>query len=145
MINTLSWIFIVLARWNNSPMVDISVHSDTLSWFQTNQSALLFNTLCLAEKQQIPILFYFVWPNSTIYHHTWGKHHNSYTTYVVSQQSRSWSKRFKEEKCEQITKSTEYSSHGHLLRWPKIITRHDWMMIILYSMDIPYTNLTNLL
>jgi hypothetical protein len=25
--------FIVLAHWNNSPQVDMSLHSDTLSWF----------------------------------------------------------------------------------------------------------------
>jgi len=55
--NTLSWIFIVLAHWNNSPEVDISLHWDTSSWFQDNQSLfLLLKTVCLADKQQIPIL-----------------------------------------------------------------------------------------
>jgi hypothetical protein len=39
--NTLSWIFIVLAYWKNSPRVDISLHSDTLFWFRENQSLLL--------------------------------------------------------------------------------------------------------
>jgi hypothetical protein len=29
-----SWIFIVLAHWNNSPGVDMRPHSDTLSWFR---------------------------------------------------------------------------------------------------------------
>jgi hypothetical protein len=54
--NTLSWIFIVLAHWNNSPQVDMLPHADTLSWFQANQSLLfLLNAECLAEKQQIPI------------------------------------------------------------------------------------------
>ena len=38
--NTLSWIFIVLAHWNNSPWLDMWPHSDTLSWFQANQSLL---------------------------------------------------------------------------------------------------------
>jgi hypothetical protein len=28
----MSLIFIVLAHWNNSPRVDMSLHSDTLSW-----------------------------------------------------------------------------------------------------------------
>jgi hypothetical protein len=52
--NKLSWIFIVLAHWNNSPRVDMSLHSDTLSWFRANQSLfLLFNTVYLVEKQQI--------------------------------------------------------------------------------------------
>ena len=27
-------IFIVLAHWNNSPLVDMSLHSDTLFWFR---------------------------------------------------------------------------------------------------------------
>jgi len=35
--NALSWIFIVLAHWNNSHWVDMSLHSDTLSWFWINQ------------------------------------------------------------------------------------------------------------
>jgi hypothetical protein len=56
-INTLSWIFIVLAHWNNSPCTDMSIHSDTLFWFRANQFLLfLLNAECLAEKQQIPIL-----------------------------------------------------------------------------------------
>ena len=56
-INTLSWIFIVLAHWNNSPWTDMSIHSDTLFWFWANQFLLfLINAECLAEKQQIPIL-----------------------------------------------------------------------------------------
>jgi len=32
MSNTLNWIFIVLVHWNNSPQVDMSLHSDTFSW-----------------------------------------------------------------------------------------------------------------
>ena len=56
-INTLSWIFIMLAHWNNSPQIDISLHSDTLFWLRAIQSLLfLLNAACLAEKQQIPIL-----------------------------------------------------------------------------------------
>ena len=57
----LSLIFIVLAHWNNSLRADMSLHSDTLFWFRANQSLLfLLNVVCLAEKQQIPIL---VWPD----------------------------------------------------------------------------------
>jgi hypothetical protein len=52
-----SWVFIVLAHWNNSPRVDMSLHSDTLFWFRANQSLLfLLYAACLAEKPQIPIL-----------------------------------------------------------------------------------------
>ena len=52
-----SWIFIVLDHWNNSPWVDMSLYSDLLFWFWANQSLLLLlNAACLAEKQQILIL-----------------------------------------------------------------------------------------
>ena len=34
--STLSLIIIVLAHWNNSQWIDMSLHSDTLSWFQAN-------------------------------------------------------------------------------------------------------------
>jgi hypothetical protein len=55
--NTLSWIFIVLANWNNSPQIDMLPHSDALSWFWANQSFLfLLDAAFLAEKQQMPIL-----------------------------------------------------------------------------------------
>ena len=53
---TLSWIFTVLGHWSNSWRVDMSLHSDTLSWFLANQSLLHLNAARLAEKQQIPIL-----------------------------------------------------------------------------------------
>jgi hypothetical protein len=44
----LSWIFIVLAHWNNSPRIDMLPHSDTLSWFRMNQSLLfLLNVLTM--------------------------------------------------------------------------------------------------
>jgi hypothetical protein len=38
--NSLSWIFIVLAHWNNSLWIDMSPYSDTLSWSRTNKSLL---------------------------------------------------------------------------------------------------------
>jgi hypothetical protein len=48
----------VLPHWNNSLRVDMSLHLDTLFWFQANQSFLfLLNAARLAEKQQIPMLF----------------------------------------------------------------------------------------
>ena len=39
-INILRWIFIVLAHVSNSPRIDMSLHSDTLSWFRANHSLL---------------------------------------------------------------------------------------------------------
>jgi len=64
--NTLSPIIIVLAHWNNSPGINMSLHSDTLSWFRANQSLLfLLNDVCLAEKQGLK--------------HTLGDHSNHYT------------------------------------------------------------------
>ena len=50
------------SSWSNSPQVDMWLHSDTLSWFRANQSLLfLLNAVCLAEKEQIPILWSLVW------------------------------------------------------------------------------------
>jgi hypothetical protein len=47
-------IFIVLAHWNNSPRVDMSLHSDTLFWFRADQSLFfLLNAACL-EYVHIP-------------------------------------------------------------------------------------------
>ena len=73
----LSWIFIVLAHWNNSQRKDMSLHSDTSFWFRANQSLLfLLNAVCLAEKQQIPIIF-FLWfdpsraPTQDLPHSRW--------------------------------------------------------------------------
>ena len=55
--SSLSWIFYSLVHWNNSPRIDMSPRSYTLSWFRANQSLPFFlNAACLAEKQQIPIL-----------------------------------------------------------------------------------------
>jgi hypothetical protein len=69
----MSWIYIVLSHWNNSPRVDMSLHSDTLFWFRANQSLLfLLNTAWLAEKQHIPILKSLVWPD-------WGSNPRSTT------------------------------------------------------------------
>jgi hypothetical protein len=46
-----------LKKTNNSPRVDMSLHSDRLSRFRANQSLLfLLNAAFLEEKQQIPIL-----------------------------------------------------------------------------------------
>jgi hypothetical protein len=54
--------FIVLDHWNNSLLIDMSPHSDTLSWFRDNQTWLfLLNAACLAQKKQIPILWSLVW------------------------------------------------------------------------------------
>jgi hypothetical protein len=53
-----------------SPLEANSLHFETLSWFWTYQSLFLFiSYACLAEKQQIPIVQYFVWPEleHTIY------------------------------------------------------------------------------
>jgi hypothetical protein len=76
----------VLAHWNNSPRVDMSLHSDILFWFRANQSLLfLLNAAWLAEKQQIPILvFGLTRPmlEPTIYR-TWDEHTNHYATDAV--------------------------------------------------------------
>jgi hypothetical protein len=45
------------AHWNNISRIDMSPSSDTLFWFGATQSLLfLLNAVCLAVKQQKPIL-----------------------------------------------------------------------------------------
>ena len=53
LINILSWIFIVLAHWNNSPLVDMLLHSDTLLWFRAcRHVASLWHITLIPLKQQ---------------------------------------------------------------------------------------------
>ena len=76
--------FIELAHWNNSPQIDMLPHSDTLSWFRANQSLLfLLKTVCLAEKQQIPILYSSVWARTHDLPHSRRVRYH-YTTDAVS-------------------------------------------------------------
>ena len=43
----------MLAYWNNSPRIDMSPHSDTLSWFRANQSVhFLLSTWRKSNKYQ---------------------------------------------------------------------------------------------
>jgi hypothetical protein len=84
--NTLSWNFIVLAHrhWNNSPLIDMSTHSDTLSWFQASKS-LLFSPYCSVISREATNTNYIVFGftrsglEPTIYC-TRGEHGNHYTT-----------------------------------------------------------------
>ena len=41
MMMVISWIFKLLARWNNSLQIHMSLYSDTSSWFQAIQSCYL--------------------------------------------------------------------------------------------------------
>ena len=78
----LKHIFLVLAHWNNSPRIDMSLHSDTLSWFQAYQCFLVLNDVCLAEKHQIPIFIVFGLTQSGLelmIYNTRGEHANHYT------------------------------------------------------------------
>ena len=53
--NTLSWICIVYLT-ETSPQIEMLSSSDTLFWYQANQSLLfLLNAAFLAEKQQMQI------------------------------------------------------------------------------------------
>ena len=50
---------IVIVHWNNSTRVDMSLRSDTVYWFRTNQSLLfLLNAVCLARSYKY---FHNVW------------------------------------------------------------------------------------
>ena len=44
--NTLSWTFKVPAHWNNSPWLDMSPHSDTLSWSEQTSRCSFSLMLC---------------------------------------------------------------------------------------------------
>jgi hypothetical protein len=44
-----SKIVIVLVHWNKNPQIDMSLHSNTLSWLRVSQSKRV------ADQQQIPI------------------------------------------------------------------------------------------
>jgi hypothetical protein len=62
----ISWILVVLAHWNNSLQINMSAHSDTLSWFW---ASLCSFPLMLCNKYQ----FYSLWIERiglkpTIYH-----------------------------------------------------------------------------
>jgi hypothetical protein len=58
------WIVIELVHWNTRPWIDMSLQSDTVFWFLSNQSLLfLLNASCLADKQQIQIVYSLVWPD----------------------------------------------------------------------------------
>jgi len=77
----------MLAHWNNSPQIDMSPHSDTVSWFWANQSLLfLLNTACLVQNQKYEI--YSLWfdptgVESTMYR-TWDEQANHYTNDTVA-------------------------------------------------------------
>ena len=75
-----SKIVIVLVHWNNNPQVDMSLHSNVLSWLRASLSE------CVAEKQQIPILIFFGFTWSGLeptFYHTPDEIANHYTTDVV--------------------------------------------------------------
>ena len=80
--------FIVLAHWNNSLWVDMTLHSDTLFRFRANQPLLfLLHAACLVEKQQKSsfIVFGLILPGlepPTIYR-TRGEHANHYAIDAV--------------------------------------------------------------
>ena len=56
----------ILAHWNNTLRIDMSLNSNTLSWFRAKQSLLfLLNAVCLAEKYNVANsnFIVFVWPD----------------------------------------------------------------------------------
>jgi hypothetical protein len=76
--------FKVRTRWNIILRIDMSLYSDTLSWFRANQSfpvLFLINAACLAVKQHIPISLSLVWPElKLMINYTYDEHANDYTT-----------------------------------------------------------------
>jgi hypothetical protein len=82
---TLSGIFIVLSHWNNSPRLDMSLHSDTLSRFRANQSLLfLLNAACGEARNTNFIVFDLIRPElEPMIYRTRGKHANHYATLLA--------------------------------------------------------------
>ena len=82
-----SWIFIVLAHWNNSLLIYISPHSVTLSWFRANQSLIfLLNDVCISEESTNTNFLFFGLNRSGIeptMYLTRSEHANHYTTDAV--------------------------------------------------------------
>jgi hypothetical protein len=79
--------FIVLAHWNNSWWVDMSLHLDTLFWLWANQLLLLLlNSACFNGEAANTCCIVFGLTDcglqSTIYH-TQGEHTDHFTTNVV--------------------------------------------------------------
>ena len=72
------------SRWtNNSPWIDMSPHSDTLSWFRVNQFLIfLLIVVCVVVKQQYQ--FYSLWFDTIglepMIYHIRGMRSNHYTT-----------------------------------------------------------------
>ena len=101
--NYLSWIFIMLIRWNNSPLVDMLLHSDTSWWFLAKHYLFLFaNAACLvalnttnhtnqwgaldgeiANTNLIVIGLIRHWLEHTIYHISGSQRDDHYTTDAV--------------------------------------------------------------
>jgi len=66
--NKLSWIFIVLAHWNNSPWIDTWTHY------------LDFQLTCLCSYS-LMLIIGLTWPGpKPMIYHTWDEHTNHYTT-----------------------------------------------------------------
>ena len=78
----------MLAHWNNSLRVDMSLRSNILSGFPADQFlVLLLKAACLAEKQQVPIFIVFCLTTSRLkptISHIQGEQTNYYTTDVVT-------------------------------------------------------------
>ena len=67
-----------LYHWNNSPRVDMLLHSEILFWFRANQSLIfLLNAACLSVLE--PMIY-----------HTQGEHANHYTTDALVVLERVW-------------------------------------------------------
>jgi len=52
----LSWIFMMLAHWNHSLQVEMSLYSNTLFWHWASICSCFLIALCLKEMQQTPVL-----------------------------------------------------------------------------------------
>ena len=77
----------MLAHWNNSHQIDMSLNSDTLSWFRANQSLLfLFYAACSREATNTNFIVFGLAPTrfqTQDLPHSGGEHANHYATDAV--------------------------------------------------------------
>ena len=76
-LSTLEWILFVLAHWNTSSRIDMSLHSSTLSFFLTPYGCML--NWERTHSNFTVISWTRPWPESTIYR-TRSEHANHYTS-----------------------------------------------------------------
>ena len=109
----MSWIFIVLAHWNNSLHIDMSPYLDTLSWFPSqpvrSHQDFLVRELLLTRKLLNQGFLLVKWKSS--FRKFYGRHHDLINHYGIS-----------------VSQMTKTKGFSHIQNWR-------WLKYILYHMN----------